>query len=165
MTRICPDNDLPTICSSCRQSPARVSDAPKLTYVDFQTQYDGPVVNNPLNPQETPVYVENIVFCENCVREAARLLGMEDAEATQQEAQAWRDYAEQLEEADKKKDRAISNLSHTVGTLLDHPVKRPAGRPQLSGPESHEEQIADLRSKQSRKERVQKALTGGADRD
>jgi hypothetical protein len=165
MTRICPDNDLPTICSSCRQSPARESGGPKLGYVDFQAQYDGPVVNNPDNPTETPVYVENIVICENCIREAAALIGMADSEAMDEYRVQAEAHMDQQDAEIKEKDRAISNLSHTVGTLLDHPVKRPAGRPQLVGPESHEEQIADLRSKRSRKERVAKALTSGADGD
>lgn len=165
MTRLCPDNDLPTICSSCRQSPARESGRPKLAYIDFQAQYDGPVVPNPHNPSETPVYVENIVMCENCVRAAGRMLGMEDAEAMDEYRAQAEAHMDQQDAEIKAKDRAISNLSHTVGTILDHPVKRPAGRPQLTGPESHGEQLADMRSKQSRKERMAKAMAGDASGD
>lgn len=165
MTRICPDNDLPTICSSCRQSPARESDRPKLSYVDFQAQYDGPVVPNPANPTETPVYVENIVICENCIREAGRLLNMEDAEVMAEYRAQAEAHMDQQDAEIKAKDKAISNLSHTVGTILDYPVKRPAGRPQLVGPYSHQKEIKEMRSKRNRKERVAKALTGGPDGD
>lgn len=161
MSRLCPNGDLPVVCSACLQSPAAHS--PKIQYIDFNAAYDGPVVQDPERPAtELGVYIEKIVICENCVREAARHLGMEDAESTKQESAAWRDYAEQLEEDAKAKDRAVSNLSHTVGALLDSPVKRPAGRPVLTGPESHEEEIKELRSKQSKKERVKKATSGAA---
>ena len=143
--RLCSATDLPTICSVCRQPPAAYE--PKLTYVNAESAYDGPVVKDEANPHVPGVYVENIVICELCVREMARLLP-DSYEAQAVEAhEAWKSYSENLEEEIAEKDRAISDLTYTVGTLIDKPVKRRPGRPQLRGPESHEDTIKELRSR------------------
>ena len=56
-----------------------------------------------------------------------------------------------------EKDRMVSDLSHTVGALIDNPVKRPAGRPQLRGPATHENQIKALRSHTAKTSKKSKA--------
>lgn len=157
------NGDLPTICSVCRQSPALYQGA-KPEYVNMEAAYDGPVVDQ---GEHVPgVYVENIVICEHCVEQAAELIGMERTEVLREHVTAMEAHMDQLEAEVQEKDRAISNLSHTVGTLLDNPVKRPAGRPQLQGPESHEAQIKELRSSRSKAEKAAKAakkVASGAD--
>jgi len=158
MSKICPSNDLPVVCSVCLQSPAAHN--PKIQYINFESAYDGPVVKDPQRPADEPgVYIEKIVICEICVREGARHLGLSDAEAAAEKTEAWKAYADSLEEEMVAKDRAISNLSHTVGVMLDHPVKRPLGRPHLAGPESHEEQIKKMRSDEAKKAKAKKKAT------
>jgi hypothetical protein len=113
-------------------------------FVDFGTAFDGPVIDDP-NVEGNQVYIDKIVVCENCVKQAANLLGLDHVERYQNELEALSDHAVSLQKEVDEKDRLVSDLSHTVGALIDNPVKRPAGRPQLRGPETHEKQIKDLR--------------------
>ena len=72
--RLC-EGDLPTICSVCRQPPSTYLEGQVPEYVNMESAYDGPVVR--ISDNIPPVYVENIVICEGCVKAAAGLLGME----------------------------------------------------------------------------------------
>lgn len=154
--------DKPIRCSVCFQPP--MVREPQPEYVDFEAVYEGPVVTDPQS--EVTPYLDKIVICEDCVREGARLLGMDHVERYQAELEAAREQLKESEREARKKDRAISDLTHTVGTLIDHPVKRPAGKPQLQGPESHEKEIKQLRSNRSKAEKISKAkrkVVSGAD--
>lgn len=156
--------DVPVVCAVCLQPPMAFDPRPE--YVDFGTAYDGPVIDDPNAPGEK-VYIDKIVVCDDCVRQAARLLGLDNVERYQQELEALGEQVIGLQEQVKDKDRAISDLTHTVGTLIDHPVKRPAGRPQLQGPESHESEIKSLRSSRAKAEKISKArkkATNGSNR-
>lgn len=146
--------DAPTVCAVCLQPPMAFDPRPE--FVDFGSAFDGPVIDDPNAPGEK-VYVDKIVVCENCVKDGARLLGLDHVERYQQELEALGEYIMGLEKQVKAKDRAISDLTHTVGTLIDHPVKRPAGKPQLKGPESHEEEVKNLRSTRAKAEKISKA--------
>lgn len=150
-------NDKPVRCSVCLQPPM-VSD-PQPEYVNFEAAYDGPVVHDPNGPQEGPptVYMEKIVICDDCIRQAAGLLGFERVDDLRDHAAALEAHVDQLESEITDKDRAISDLTHTVGTLIDRPVKRPPGRPQLQGPETHKDEIREMRSARSKSEKVTKA--------
>ena len=128
---------------------------PQPEYVDFEAMYEGPIVTDPQS--EVTPYLDKIVICEDCVRQSAQLLGMDHVERYQSELEAAREVIKEFERESRKKDRAISDLTHTVGTLIDHPVKRPAGKPQLQGPESHQEEIKQLRSNRSKAEKISKA--------
>lgn len=134
-----------------------------LEYVNFESAYDGPVIEDPNSTVK--VYLDKVVICESCVAGAARLLGMEYQADTRDHLAAIEAYCEQLEAEVKTKDRAISDLTHTVGTLIEHPVKRPAGKPQLRGPEDKEAQIKELRSNRARAEKVSKAKRKVAKKD
>ena len=151
--RLC-GGDTPTVCAVCLQPPMAFDPRPE--YVDFGSAYDGPVIDDPNAPAEK-VYIDKIVVCEDCVKQAARLLGLDNVERYQQELEALGEQLISVQQEVKQKDRAISDLTHTVGTLLDHPVKRPSGRPQLQGPESHESEIKNLRSNRSKAEKISKA--------
>lgn len=151
--RLC-GNDTPTVCAVCLQPPMAFDPRPE--YVDFGSAYDGPVIDDPNAPSEQ-VYIDKIVICEDCVKQGARLLGLDNVERYQQELEALGEQILGLQKQVKEKDRAISDLSHTVGTLIDHPVKRPAGRPQIKGPETHEEEVKNLRSNRAKSEKISKA--------
>lgn len=139
--RIAPENDLPVICSVCLQSPA--AHDPKIRYVNCESGYDGPVVDQ--GEHVTPVYVENIVICEHCVAEMGRLIGLDHIESLKDHVANLEAHLDQRDEEVKEKDRAILDLTHTVGVLIEKPVKRPAGRPQFKGPEEHEAVIKEMR--------------------
>lgn len=151
--RLC-GSDTPIVCAVCLQPPMAFDPRPE--YVDFGSAFDGPVIDDPNAPGEK-VYVDKIVVCEDCVKQAARLLGLDNVERYQQEIEALGEEAIRLQKEAKEKDRAISDLTHTIGTLIDHPVKRPAGRPQLQGPETHEAEIKNLRSSRAKAEKISKA--------
>ena len=143
-------------CSVCLQSPAAHN--PKIAYIDFDSAYDGPVVKDPMRAEsEYGVYLEKIVMCEKCVREGARILGLVNGKDLVENNAALNAHIDQLQEDIKGKDKAIVAQNHTIATLIDSPVKRPAGRPQMTGPESHKGTIKDMRSKEAKKQRVKKA--------
>lgn len=150
-------SDKPVRCSVCLQPPCAFEPQPE--YVNFEAAYDGPVVSDPNNLVEGPpnVYIEKIVICDDCIRQAANLLGYEKVAGLQEHVASMEAYVDQLEADAKNKDRTISDLSHTVGSLIDSPVKRPPGRPQFKGPDTHQDEIKEMRSAVSKREKVEKA--------
>ena len=146
-------NDAPMVCSVCLQPPMAFNPRPE--FVDFESAYDGPVIDDP-NADGVHVYVDKIVVCEHCVKTAARLLGLDNVERHVAEKEALVERTVELEHEIADKNKAISHLTYTVGTLIDHPVKRPAGKPQLVGPESHEAELKELRSNRSKASKVSK---------
>ena len=158
--RLC-EGDLPTICSVCRQPPSTYLEGQVPEYVNMESAYDGPVVR--ISDNIPPVYVENIVVCEDCVKAAAGLLGMEDTGPLSEHVSGLEAYTDQLEAEVKEKDATISDMGHTIGTLLDKPVKRPGRRPQLKGPASHDKEMKELRSARTKAERARKKVASGAD--
>jgi len=128
---------------------------PRPEFVDFEAAYDGPVIDDP-NADGVKVYMDKIVVCEHCVKQAAQLLGLDNVQRHVSEKEALVERTVELEHEIADKDKAISHLTYTVGTLIDHPVKRPAGKPQLVGPESHEEELKQLRSSRSKASKVSK---------
>lgn len=155
------NGDLPTICSVCRQPPSTYPEGKVPEYVNMESAYDGPVVR--VSETMPPVYVENIVVCADCVKSAARMLGMEDTGPLSEHVSGLEAYTDQLEAEVKEKDATISDMGHTIATLLDKPVKRPGRRPQLKGPESHAKEMKELRSSRTKAERARKKIASGAD--
>ena len=73
MTRLASDireTTKPIYCSSCFNSQ-------DVRHVDFDAACDRGYGTGPL-----PVAMDDLVLCENCVKEAGRLVGMEDTEIT-----------------------------------------------------------------------------------
>jgi hypothetical protein len=145
--------DNPTVCTVCLQPPMAFDPRPE--FVDFESAYDGPVIDDP-NAEGAHVYLDKIIICEHCVKQAARLLGLDNVERHVAEKEALVERTVELEHEIADKDKAISHLTHTVGTLIDHPVKRPAGKPQIVGPESHEDELKSVRASRARGSKVSK---------
>lgn len=60
---------MPMFCAACG------SQDPKTRYVDFDAAWDGPVVN----PEDgIKMQIDDLVVCENCLKEASRLVGLVD---------------------------------------------------------------------------------------
>ena len=65
----------PVHCSSCfQQDPSR-------RHVDFEASYDGPVFAE----GAAKVAIDDLIICEECLRNGARLLGLVDPDGTAQE--------------------------------------------------------------------------------
>jgi hypothetical protein len=138
---------IPPFCSSCFNRPDESQ------WVDFEAAYDGPVI--PGTPANVPL--DDLILCENCVKEAARLVGMvHDDEAKARITELEGAVAERDEEI-KAKDTMISHLDKTVAEAIDHPVKRGHGKPTFKGPESHAEELAEMRRNRLAREKRGKA--------
>lgn len=146
--------DKPMVCSVCLQPPM-VSD-PQPEYVNFESAYDGPVIDDPNGTVKT--YIDKIVICEDCVRQGARLLGLDNIERYVSEIEAQEGVVKELETEIARKDKAIADLTFTVGTLMDHPVKRTAGRPHLRGPDTHTAELKEYRKAREQATKVSKGM-------
>lgn len=68
-------SEMPMFCASCG------SQDPQARYVDFDAAWDGPVVN----PEDSiKMQIDDLVVCENCLKEASRLVGLVDPDETAQ---------------------------------------------------------------------------------
>lgn len=143
----------PAACSVCLQPPG-IRD-PQPEFVDFEVAYDGPVMTRHGERAETVVKtpIDDLFICEDCLKSAARLVGMVDDEQLKGQVALDAGVIQGLKDEIKEKDKAIHDLNHTVSHLIDSgAIKRKAGRPQLRGPETHTKEIKELRSEQAQKE-------------
>jgi hypothetical protein len=124
MTRIA--STPPAFCASC--FTVREGDR----FVDFEAAYDGPVLigeedhngNRPMKP------IDDLVLCERCVNEAARLL---DIGGDNPEIERLEGIIEILGQSDEAKDRMIQRLTMTLEELVDHPIQRRDGAGNFAG--------------------------------
>lgn len=94
--------------------------------MDFEAAYDGPVI--PGTP--TPVPIDDLVLCENCLLEAFRILDPKQQRETIEElSEIILDQQRELDE----KDKIILGARSTIDGLVEHPVKTFPGRPKLIG--------------------------------
>lgn len=115
--RIAPQR--PPYCSGCFQHKEG-------EFIDFEAAYDGPVI--PGSPASIPI--DDLILCDDCVRRAAELLDLHGEKATIEELQQI--VTDQQEEI-AGKDKMLTGALATIEELVDHPVKRPAGKPALIG--------------------------------
>lgn len=87
----------PAVCAACHLAK------PQARHVDFEAAIEGPV----LRDEGALVTIDDLIVCEDCVREAAQLLAVDpqpmrdlELERDHERAQAagWREYALSLEE-------------------------------------------------------------------
>lgn len=95
---------LPAYCTGC------YGQYPEKTYVEFDGAFDGPVVNTDGLKQ----VVENVVLCEDCLRSAAKLIGLVDDEdlerhtENEREVIALRKYRAEAERRITRVQRAVA---------------------------------------------------------
>jgi hypothetical protein len=98
----------PVACASCGgQYPDR-------RHVDFGAAWDGPVVNqlDVVAKGVTPMQIDDLVVCENCILEAAGALKMQDVKAPT--LVALQDKIAELETLNYGQRNYISKLERTV---------------------------------------------------
>lgn len=104
----------PAVCAACFNSK------PGKRHVDLGAAYDGPAFRDDAGVAQS---VDDNIVCEDCIREAARLLSLDEqpirdverrAETAEKAAADWQHYAEGLE----------ASLAHRP-----EPKRRPPGRP------------------------------------
>lgn len=133
---------------------------PDQRFVDFEVAHDGPVVSRyghdaPENFTAMPV--DDLHICESCLRAGAKLIGMEGAEDIRDQLAQKQAELDGLMVELADKDRAISNLHYTVGVLVDHPIKRPTGKPKIVGPDDKEKELTEHRKRRNVAAQVSKA--------
>lgn len=69
-------NPNPTHCASC------FSQKLGMRHVDFESYYDGPVLDAANGMKQT---IDDLIICEECLRTAAKFVGMVDADEDVQE--------------------------------------------------------------------------------
>lgn len=109
----------PAYCAACFQQES-------VRHVDFEAAFDGPV----LDGESHKVAIDDLILCENCLADAFRLL----------DPSGLRETISNLEEEKKAlkadiaaKDKMIQGFRSTVNELVDHPIKKVAGKPVLEG--------------------------------
>lgn len=113
-------------CSVCYgQYPERV-------HIDFEAAYDGPVIDE-ANGMKHPI--DDLVVCDECLIGAAMLLGWVNAEDLKDENLELGFLIRDKDKIIEEQAKVISNLEHTVDTMLDTPMKRGTGRPKVILPE------------------------------
>ena len=149
----------PPYCSKC--FGAAIAKDPRPTFVDFQAAYDGPVITRsgeevrPENYQ--PINVDWLVLCEDCLKAAGNLIGLAPAEDIREEMNELQAFVKEVQEDNKAKDKMISHLERTIEELIEHPIKRPSGRPQIKGPASKDAELKKVRSARNMREKASKA--------
>lgn len=105
-------------CSACfRQDP-------EMEYVDLEAYWDGPVLDQDSGIKQP---IDDLVLCENCLRNAAKLIGMVYDEAIKQENKELGMLIEDQENQIKTKDAAIRDLKSGFNNLeASKPGKRVA---------------------------------------
>lgn len=113
--------DTPIYCSACRGQDKT------LTHIDFDAACDRGFGDGPL-----PVSMDDLILCENCVKNAGRLVGMEEASETSQERdkfkRLWHEEKALREQAVGYADRMEEALQHRPDKLK---VSKPRGRPRV----------------------------------
>jgi hypothetical protein len=108
----------PPYCASCFNKPEG-------RCVDFEAAYDGPVI-----PGAVATPVDDLIICEDCLKEAFDVLDPQNLKDTIAEL------AQLLLDADKEiaaKDKAIRGYQFTTTELIEHPVASFKGKPRLEG--------------------------------
>lgn len=104
--------EMPMFCASCG------SQDPGARYVDFDAAWDGPVVN----PEDgIKMQIDDLVVCENCLKEASALVGLVDPDQVSQTlARAQQDLI--------AKEHEIRDLQGYVSRLEAALSAKPGGR-------------------------------------
>lgn len=110
----------PAYCSSC------FGQYPEQVYVDFESAWDGPIIDE---GNGMKISIDDLVICESCLTAAANLNGLDATKSLKEENLELGVVIEKLQEDIKAKDAMISDLSHTVETMLKTPVQKKSGRP------------------------------------
>jgi hypothetical protein len=79
----------PTHCTSC------FAQVPLKRHVDFSAYYDGPVFGDIEIVGGGKVVIDDLILCEDCVKAAAQLIGLDDVERHCEEIQSLKAELEQ----------------------------------------------------------------------
>ena len=133
----------PAYCACCYQAPTVDQ---RNVYVDYEAAYDGPVIPGAADP----VVIDDMILCEDCVKAAASLVGYEPGADLRGENTEKDKRIAELEIELRAKDKAIVHLNDTIDGVIDFPIKRPGGKSRITGPDSRNEELAQVRKSRTR---------------
>lgn len=103
----------PAYCAGCFQQK------PEKRHVDFEAAFDGPSFDTPEVGHGIRMSLDDLVLCEDCITNAANMIGLVDAEELKSENQ---ELGEALEEAARDKEEmkaTIDGLRNAQEKLMD----------------------------------------------
>lgn len=99
------------------------------THIDFESYFDGPAIKQDNGDYH---YVADLIICENCLKNAGKLIDMYPADDLKQENE---ELGQALEDKAKENDelrKAYSNLVKSFEDLpKDKKMKRPPSQPKV----------------------------------
>lgn len=102
---------VPVACAGCFDQKVRAR------HVDFESAWDGPMVNEDLRQA-----IDDLILCEDCIRQAGKLVGIGDVE----QANALEEEAlERAEQATARAQEAESKLSQVAAVFASLGVPEP----------------------------------------
>lgn len=110
-------NTAPPHCAGCYDQK------PQARHVDLEASYDGPVIAG-ADPDHPPVVIDELVLCEGCLREAAKLIGLKDWAELQEQVDALQARNEQMESALIERVSYIDKLEAAVAAKPKPAAKR-----------------------------------------
>jgi hypothetical protein len=120
------ETNTPTHCSGCFQQDS------KLRYVDFDAACD----RGYGDAHGVQIAMEDLILCENCLRDGAKLVGMEDARVLGERLAS---VAARLDEETARCEQAANYANRMEEALAARPtpikVSRPRGRPRRQATE------------------------------
>lgn len=111
-----------TYCSSC------FGQYLDRKHVDLEAYYDGPVM---LGKDDNPVSIDDLILCEDCLKEAGALIGLHPAEDLKKENQELGETVEAKNEEIIALHELISDMERTLSKFTDEKILRPARKPRM----------------------------------
>lgn len=112
----------PAFCSAC------YGQDPEAIYVDFESSWDGPIVDE---GNGMKISIDDLVICETCLLAAANMNGLDSTKDLKNENLELGVLIEKMQVEIKEKDAMINDLSHTIAALIKTPVSKKNGRPKM----------------------------------
>jgi len=108
--------EMPAFCSGCH------GQTPDYRHIDFESYWDGPVLDLANGMKQC---IDDLILCEQCVKEAAHMLGWMDAKRQQLETKRLQDELETAQQNIAKLERHSRALA---AALQDRPSPPSAKR-------------------------------------
>lgn len=115
-------------CVSCH---ALYTGEKKITYVDFEVYYDGPLVTDPRYANEKPTPITDLIVCEKCLINAGKLIGLVNDEDMRKENKELGELVDEKNNEIIELNALVSDYQKTNEKLIDSKIQRPARKPRI----------------------------------
>jgi hypothetical protein len=109
-------------CASC------FNQDPTATHVDLEAYWDGPVIDSNNGVKQA---IDDLVLCDTCIAEAAKLIGFVDDDGMKQENTEMGMALETKDEEIIDLHELVSDLEKSLSKFTEEKIKRPARKPRI----------------------------------